>query len=174
MTLTVRPATKADIALLSRLGRETFEETFVEGFKLGYSASDLAEFIPRAYGETAIAAYFDNPAYGHFVAELDGEAVGYALVGPNGLEHEDARAGDGELKRIYLLKKAQGTGGGRDLYEACMAFLLRDGPRPIWLGVWSGNDKAQAFYAKRGFAKVGEYRFRVGETLDHEFIMRRP
>ena len=44
----------------------------------------------------------------------------------------------------------------------------------IWLGVWSGNDKAQAFYAKRGFAKVGEYRFRVGETLDHEFIMRRP
>jgi ribosomal protein S18 acetylase RimI-like enzyme len=173
MSLTVRPATRADIPLLSKLGRETFFETFVEGFRIPYSESDLAEFLPRAYGEAALEAYFDDPAYAHFVAEFDGAPVGYALVGPNGLPHEDARDGDGELKRIYLLKSAQGTGGGRALYEACTDFLLKDGPRRIWLGVWSGNEKAQEFYRKNGYAKVGEYRFRVGETLDHEFIMRR-
>ena len=173
MTLTVRTATAADCATLSRLGRDTFLETFIDGFKVPYSQSDLAEFIPAAYGEAAIAGYLANPAYQHFLAERDGEALGYALVGPNGLPHAEAKDGDGELKRIYLLNAAQGLGGGRALYDACVSWLEAQGRRPIWLGVWSENHKAQAFYAKNGFRKVGEYKFRVGETLDHEFIMRR-
>jgi hypothetical protein len=28
-------------------------------------------------------------------------------------------------------------------------------------------------YEKRGFVRVGEYGFKVGETIDHEFIFRR-
>jgi len=173
MTLTIRTATAADCAVLSRLGQDTFLETFIDGFKLAYSQSDLAEFLPVAYGEAAIAAYLANPAYQHFIAERDGQALGYALVGPNGLPHADAQDGDGELKRIYLLNSAQGLGGGRALYEAAISWLEAQGRRPIWLGVWSLNHRAQAFYAKNGFRKVGEYKFRVGETLDHEFIMRR-
>ncbi len=173
MSITVRPATLADVSILSDLGERTFRETFVEGFRLGYSSSDVAQFVPSAYGEPVIAAYFANPAFQHFVAEHDGSAVGYALVGPNGLPHEAARPQDGELKRIYLLNAAQGLGGGRALYDAAIGWLDRDGPRTIWLGVWSGNDKAQRFYEKNGFSKAGEYRFRVGETLDHEFIFRR-
>lgn len=173
MTLIVRPAAAEDCAQLSRLGRDTFLETFIDGFKVPYSKSDLAEFIPAAYGEAAICAYLANPAYQHFIAERDGEALGYALVGPNGLPHDDAKPGDGELKRIYLLNKAQGLGGGRALFEASIAWLEAQGRRPIWLGVWSVNHKAQAFYARNGFKKVGEYKFRVGETLDHEFILRR-
>ena len=173
MTLTVRTAAAADCALLSRLGHDTFLETFIDGFKVPYSKSDLAEFIPAAYGEAAIAGYLANPAYQHFIAERDGEALGYALVGPNGLPHAEAKDGDGELKRIYLLNAGQGLGGGRALFDACIDWLEAEGRRPIWLGVWSLNHKAQAFYAKNGFRKVGEYKFRVGETLDHEFIMRR-
>jgi ribosomal protein S18 acetylase RimI-like enzyme len=58
--------------------------------------------------------------------------------------------------------------------DAALAWLQRDGPGPLWLGVWSGNLKAQAFYAGYGFEKVGEYAFPVGATRDHEFILRRP
>jgi diamine N-acetyltransferase len=171
--VTIRSATPADAALLSWLGRETFLQTFVEDFKVPYSDSDLAEFIPRAYGEGVIAGYLADPAFHHFVAERDGEAIGYALVGPNGLPHADARPQDGELKRIYLLRSAQGSGAGRVLHEAALAWLEQRGCDVIWLGVWSLNLRAQRFYEAYGFTKAGEYRFRVGETLDHEFIMRR-
>ena len=54
-----------------------------------------------------------------------------------------------------------------------MAWMHGEGARRVWLGVWSGNVRAQQLYASRGFTKVGEYRFRVGETLDHEHILRR-
>jgi ribosomal protein S18 acetylase RimI-like enzyme len=54
-----------------------------------------------------------------------------------------------------------------------MAWLERDGPRTIWIGVWSENHGAQRFYARQGFEKVGEYGFAVGSTVDREFILRR-
>jgi ribosomal protein S18 acetylase RimI-like enzyme len=174
MSLIVRTAARADVPLLSFLGRETFVNTFVKEFSIGYSDQDLAEFLEASYGEAAIDRYFDKPDFQHFVAEKDGQPIGYALVGTNGLEHEDARPGDGELKRIYLLPEAKGSGAGQALYEASMAWLEKDGPRPIWLGVWSLNIRAQRFYEKNGFEKVGEYFFIVGQTRDHEFIFRRP
>ena len=77
------------------------------------------------------------------------------------------------MKRIYFLREAQGLGGGRLMFEAIMGWLETQGRRRVWLGVWSGNLKAQDFYFRNGFKKVGDYRFRVGETLDHEFILRR-
>ena len=39
--------------------------------------------------------------------------------------------------------------------------------------MWSENFGAQRFYGREGFEKVGEYGFRVGATVDHEFILRR-
>ena len=45
--------------------------------------------------------------------------------------------------------------------------------RTIWIGVWSENHGAQRFYVREGFEKVGEYGFKVGRTLDLEFILRR-
>jgi ribosomal protein S18 acetylase RimI-like enzyme len=44
---------------------------------------------------------------------------------------------------------------------------------PQYVGVWSENFGGQRFYARYGFKKVGEYGFRVGKTVDHEFIFKR-
>ena len=54
-----------------------------------------------------------------------------------------------------------------------MDWLQSDGPRAVWIGVWSENFGAQRFYERHGFEKVGEYYFPVGETRDLEFILRR-
>jgi RimJ/RimL family protein N-acetyltransferase len=62
---------------------------------------------------------------------------------------------------------------GRDLLNVAFDWLGENMPGPIWLGVFSGNIKAQDVYAARGFVKVGEYEFMVGDHRDHEFIMRR-
>ena len=43
----------------------------------------------------------------------------------------------------------------------------------IWLGVWSEKHRALRFYARFGFARAGEYDFHVGDTVDHEYILRR-
>jgi diamine N-acetyltransferase len=105
--------------------------------------------------------------------EAGGVPIGYALAGPCGLPHPNVTAACGELKRFYFLKEHQGGGLGKALFGEIMAWLLRDGPRDVWIGVWSENYGAQRFYERQGFAKVGEYGFAVGQTIDLEFILRR-
>jgi len=174
--IVVRPATAADAAALSALARETFVETFVSGFALPYAADDLAAFLEASYAPSAVAAWVaDADAQVLVAARADGgDLVGYAHVGANSLPQPEARAGDGELKRLYVRRGLQGSGLGRRLMDTAMALLLaRDAARVIYVGVWSGNLKAQAFYARYGFALCGAYKFAVGNTLDDERIMVR-
>ncbi len=43
--------------------------------------------------------------------------------------------------------------------------------RPVYISVWESNFRAQAFYMrKHGFAKVGEYDFRVENLQDSDFV----
>jgi ribosomal protein S18 acetylase RimI-like enzyme len=44
----------------------------------------------------------------------------------------------------------------------------------IWLGVNEENARAQRFYGKHGFERVGSKRFLVGGRLEHDWVMERP
>lgn len=166
----IRRAVPADAAALSALSVDTFVETFGHL----YPPEDLAYYLALAYAPESQAELIADPAYGVWLAEHDGRAVAYAVVGPAGLPHPEVAPGDGELKRLYVRAGGQGAGLGSRLFAEAMAWLERDGPRTLWIGVWSENHGAQRFYARHGFAKVGTYEFPVGRVRDLEFILRRP
>lgn len=167
----VRRATPDDAALLSELGTATF----IESFGQLYSPEDLQAFLDESHSVAAYAKVLaTDSGYALWVAEANGRAVGYAQAGACGLPHADVHPADGELKRLYLRRDAQNGGTGRALMDAAMAWLLRDGPRTLWISVWSENLGAQRFYARYGFVHAGEYEFIVGAQRDHEFIWRRP
>ena len=166
---TIRRATLADARVLSQLSERTFTGTFGHL----YADADLQTFLRESYAVEAYARVLADPACACWLLEADGEAVGYAMAGPCGLPHAAVMPGDGELKRIYLLPQAQGSGDGDRLFLAAMAWLERDGPRTLWIGVWSENHRALGFYARYGFEKAGEYEFIVGGSRDREFILRR-
>jgi ribosomal protein S18 acetylase RimI-like enzyme len=169
VSLVIRRAVPADAPTLSALGASTFVETFGHL----YSREDLQAFLDESHSVTAYEKLLASPAYALWLAEREGEAIGYALAGPCGLPHKDARPDDGELKRLYMSSSAQGGGIGAKLFEQALDWLERDGPRPLWISVWSENHGAQRFYARYGFEKAGEYEFPVGAQRDHEFIFRR-
>ncbi|AKC87332.1 GNAT family N-acetyltransferase [Pseudoxanthomonas suwonensis] len=169
MTLAIRRATADDAATLSQLAARTFTETFGHL----YPAEDLALFLRDAYAVEKQAVILSHPGYAVWLLEDDGLVVGHAAAGPCGLPHADVRPGDGELKRLYVLASHQNGGWGGRLFDAAERWLLRDGPRTLWVGVWSENLGAQRFYARHGFGKVGTYEFPVGRVRDLEFILRR-
>ncbi len=166
---TIRRAVPADAEALARIGAETFVETFGHM----YPPADLAAFLPYAYGLERTRADLADPAKASWLVEADGIVVGYALAGPCDLPHDAVTPACGELKRLYILKAHHGGGTGSRLLATVLAWLEQDGPRPLWIGVWSENFGAQRLYGRMGFEKVGEYEFAVGETLDREFILRR-
>lgn len=166
---TIRRATPVDADALSRIARDTFTETFGHL----YPAEDLRAFLDRTHAAAAYAERIADDATALWLLELDGEVVGYAWAGACHLPHPDVAAGDGELKCLYVLARAQNTGWGGRLFETALQWLQRDGPRTLWIGVWSQNLGAQRFYARYGFQKTGEYQFPVGRVRDDEFILRR-
>ena len=170
MTLAIRRATAQDAQVVSALAATTFTETF----GALYPPDDLAAFLREAYAVARQRTILSHPDYALWLLEDDGEAVGHIAAGPCGLPHPDAAPGDGEIKRLYLRQGWQNGGHGARLMDAAMDWLLRDGPRTLWVGVWSENHGAQRFYGRYGFGKVGEYLFPVGATRDLEFILRRP
>jgi len=167
----IRLARAEDAPALARLAEETFCETFVQGFEIGYPEADLAAFLKSSYALDAVAGWIADPRGQVLVVEDGGALIAYAQVGDNTLPYVGARPGDGELKRLYVRREAQGMGLGRILLERSLDWL---GARPILIGVWSENLKAQRLYGRYGFEKVGEYKFMVGLFEDPEFILRRP
>ena len=169
MAPAIRRATPADAAVLADVGARTFTETFGHL----YPDEDLQAFLRESHAPEAYARLLADPAYALWLLEDDGAAIGYALAGPANLPHPDLAPGDGELKRLYVLAGRQNGGWGGRLFEAAVAWLERDGPRPLWISVWSENLGAQRFYARHGFEKAGEYEFPVGRVRDREFMFRR-
>ncbi|MFT4254094.1 MAG: GNAT family N-acetyltransferase [Caulobacter sp.] len=169
MSTTLRRAVAEDAETLSALGARTFTETFAHL----YPPEDLETFLAYAYGLERTRRDLADPDKACWILEKEGTAIGYALAGPCGLPHADASPDHGELYRIYVLKAHQGGGNGSLLLNTALDWLERDGPRPLWIGVWSENYGAQRLYGRLGFAKAGEYFFPVGRVQDLEFILRR-
>lgn len=167
--LTIRRATTADAEALSRIGAETFSETFGHM----YPPQDLAAFLETAYAVEKSRRDLEDPDKAVWLVEAGGAVVGHALAGPCDLPHDEVTPACGELKRLYVLKAYQGGGTGSRLLAETLTWLERNGPRRLWIGVWSENYGAQRLYGRLGFEKVGEYDFIVGETRDREFILRR-
>jgi len=169
----IRPANDADARALGELGRQTFVDTFVTGFGIPYPADDLAAFLDASFAEETMRTKLKEPGAAWWVAERDGELLAFANAGPNTLPHPEARASHAELRRLYVSKAAQGLGLGTKLLHTALDWMEAHTDGPLWIGVWSGNLKAQKLYAAYGFEKAGEYQYPVGRWLDDEFILRR-
>ena len=169
----IRPARPEDAQALSDMGWRSFLDTFVDGFGIPYPETDLARFFEASWSAEAFSRKLEEPGAAWWVAERDGALLAFANVGPNGLPHPDAKAGETELRRLYVDKAAQGLGLGTALLETSLDWMATNTTGALWIGVWSGNLKAQRLYAAHGFEKVGEYQYPVGDWLDDEFILRR-
>ena len=198
----IRRATPADAEALSTLARTCFTQTFghlyapadLEAFLDEAYAPDVLRaeledpnratwFLFEDEADEGFSRPDPSPADHPLVPEAGDEApassashapIGYATACPANLPHPDVAPDDGELQRLYILQGYQGGGRGTLLLNTALEWLERDGPRTLWIGVWSENYGAQRFYARHGFEIVGDYSFMVGDHADHELITRRP
>lgn len=165
--LRLRSPTEADIPALSALGRESF----VDKFGHMYRPEDLAAFLDGTHSPAAVAGELANPERRYRLAEIDGALAGYCkLAVPSTLaEHDDARRPI-EIKQLYTAPGMTGQGIGAALMDWALAEARACRADAVQLSVWSGNEGAQRFYARYGFAKVADITFEVGEQVDEEYL----
>jgi diamine N-acetyltransferase len=173
----VRPATAADAPALAALAAITFP------LACPPHTSDAAKasFIAQHLSEQSFAAYLADDARALFVAEEDSGAeafVGYTMLVFGEPADQDVAGAirhrpSCELSKCYVHPDAHGTGVASALMERSLEAAAAGGADGVWLGVNEENAKAQRFYAKHGFARVGTKHFQVGNRLEDDWVMER-
>ncbi len=95
-----------------------------------------------------------------FVAEVEGEVVGFAA---GGAIREPFPAYDSELYTLYLLKKVQGRGLGKALLRTVVEALLEKGHRSMLAWVLEQNP-AVGFYESAGAQPLMTKQVEIGGT----------
>lgn len=161
-----RDAMPDDAALMARLGPRTFTETFGHL----YSPENLAAFL-EVHSVANWLAELSDPRFAVRLVELDGEAIGFAKLGPPSLPFE-TRAPAIELRQFYVLAPWQGRGVAATLMAWVLAAAADRGAEEIYLSVFIDNERARRFYERYGFEPVGRYDFMVGSHADEDIVMR--
>jgi len=171
ITTTTRTAGPDDAALLHSLAAATFALACPPGT----TAEAIAAFIAANLSEAKFRDYLADPARDLLLVELDGTAVGYSMLvaadpGDPDVAAVVTRRPAVELSKVYLLAEAHGTGASAELMRQSIAVAAARGAASVWLGVNQLNARANRFYEKSGFAKVGVKHFLVGDKLEDDFV----
>ncbi|WP_174286990.1 GNAT family N-acetyltransferase [Sphingomonas bacterium] len=145
--------------------------SFTETFGHLYTARDLATFLDRTFGPGGLPAQIGDPAYRIRLAVEGAAIAGFAKIGPVAFPGDWPERAI-ELHQLYVLSGHQGTGVGPTLMDWATDAARERGSSDMVLSVWVENDRARAFYERRGFVEVGRYVFRVGDHEDDDRLMR--
>ena len=140
MALLIRTADEDDLLAVLDVGHRTWPVTYGPIAGEDYVAMGLAKWWTRGATTPAIRAGRVT------VAEVDGEVVGIASVGPQ----ENHLV----LWKLYVLPGHQGGGIGSALLQSVVARARGDYSQ-IRLSYLDGNTSAEGFYRSKGFVEIG-------------------
>ena len=161
--------TVSDVSILRGIARDTFIETFSEANK----AEDIDRYLAKNFSEDQLARELSNPNSFFYVAEVNGNVVGYLKLNTAHAQTEPQAADALEIERIYVLSSYHGHGVGQALYHHAMSVAEDRKASYVWLGVWEHNHRALRFYEKNGFIAFGTHIFQLGNDQQTDILMKK-
>ena len=131
----------------------------------------MADYLAQNFSVARTEEELSSPANQFLRADLAGELVGYAKLHQGTAPEFVTGDRPVELSQIYVSADQQGHGVGRALMQGCIDAARESGCETMWLGVWERNSKAQAFYRRWGFRKVGTQSFLLGADVQTDWVM---
>lgn len=180
MVLSIRTAVAADAPQLAALAALTFPLACPPGSP----PEEIAAFVAQNLSVQVFHHYLADPVRALFVAQ-DAAGSGaeriLAYTMPVESPPSDAdvaavvSADDAtELSKCYAHPDTHGSSVTARIMAASLAWAQERGRGQVWLGVNSENLRAQGFYTKHGFTIAGTRSFRLGNRVEHDYVMVRP
>ena len=167
----IRKAATGDAKLLTDLSYTTFWDAFAHHPK--NAPDDLNHYMRQAFNVEQIETELSDPNSIFLIAELDDKPAGYAKLIVGRIEDGITASRPIELSRLYSHQEYLGKGVGQNLMDACFEFARSNGHDVMWLGVWEFNPRAQRFYEKNGFRRVGRHTFQLGSDPQTDLLMQK-
>ncbi len=169
-SLSLYAANPDDAAEYSRVARATFYDSYAA---LSDPAT-MATHLHRNFSEALQRAELEDPDNTVLVArEPDGRWAGFVSLRTGSPPPCVIAEAPLHLARIYAVRGWHGRGAGAFLLEAAIACARDGGFDSLWLQVWERNDRAQRFYAKHGFVKIGTHPYQFGDEWEDDLVLLR-
>jgi ribosomal protein S18 acetylase RimI-like enzyme len=168
----VLPATRADLPELADVAARTFPLACPPSV----TAENVAAFVAENLSHQRFAEYLTDPDRIVLAARDGSRIVGYAMLIRGVPDDDDVQRAVParpaiEVSKMYVLPESHGTGASSALMTEALTLARDTGYRCVWLGVNQENRRAQRFYAKHGFAVTGTKTFRLGASVENDFVM---
>ena len=150
------------------------DAAFLDTYAASLDGADLVAHCLKHNRAATFAGWATDPASVVTVAETEPvhAPIGYTVLTACDFP-VPPEPGDIELRRIYTLRQAYGSGVGQALITRAFEDAVRIGGRRMLLGVWDQNRRARAFYERQGFRVIGSRRFQVGREVHDDPIYAR-
>lgn len=163
----IRPGRAEDATNLSALAIQVWLQTYATG---GIS-SKISRFVLSEFSVKNFEALLARRSARVFVASVGENLVGYAVVSFGSQCPEDERVRV-ELVTLYVQEPFTRKAVGSRLLEQSESCAKQEGSS-LWLTVNSRNTRAIAFYAKRGYFKVGSTFFELEDEKHENLVLVR-
>lgn len=191
----MQDAVAADAEIIAKIGTLTFAASFAHSMP----AAHMQAYLDETYTPAAITKDLANKQNCFFVAKLNpalaagkSDVVGFIQMKLGTTEPclpQDLSMC--ELHRIYVSRDHLGEGVGQLMMERGLKWArdqlssarrldratgdgdddMEERKAGIWLGVWDENVKAQRFYSRWGFERIGGHDFVIDDTTQTDLIM---
>ncbi|HEX5577527.1 MAG TPA: GNAT family N-acetyltransferase [Gemmatimonadaceae bacterium] len=169
MKAMIRKATEADAKLLSEMALRIYLDTFAAQNR----PEDIEMHAAKSYTPEIQLAELRDASKTYLIAEVEGEAAGFAMVGTPESKLCNTCAAPIELFRFYVDKVWHGRGVAQTMMNAVDELARAMGGRTVCLGVWEHNDRAKRFYEKIGFRDIGSQPYVLGTDIQTDRVMVR-
>jgi putative acetyltransferase len=154
----IRPIEPADDAAMAAIIRAVMPEFGASGE--GFAINDPeVDWMSRAYSE---------PRHAYFVLDRDKRVLGGAGIAP--LAGGDADVC--ELRKMYFLPEARGTGAGTAMMARCLDAARAAGFARCYLETLCGMDAAMRLYERSGFLRIAGPMGATGHGGCNTFYLR--
>ncbi len=131
-------------------------------------ASDQIDYMVEKYqSEEAIGSQIID-GYKYYLAEVDGEYVGYIGMQP---QREDGKM---FIRKVYVLKEYRGLGIASRFFELANEIAKNEGLTTLWLTVNRQNIDSVAVYRHEGYETVREEDTPIGKGfVMNDYVMEK-
>ena len=166
MKLFLRTASIKDVALIADFARQTFETAFGPD----NDPEDMHAYLDACFTNDQINKELENPGIAYLLAYADNQVVGYVKLEAGPPPDYDAALKPVQLSRIYVASNLLGKGVGTQLMQLTLQECRQLGYESVWLGVWDQNLRAQKFYRRCGYKKIGKKSFILGSDTQVDTV----
>ncbi len=143
----------ADVSQASYLV-EMWNETFRQAYSDVHAQENIDAYCRTNFSINQAKAILKNSECTCIIAEKNGQAAGFSIFQhrQNPIKPFENPV---ELKQLYIRANEYGTGLGKRLVDKTFELMLMDDRLWVWLCVSNLNVRAQKFYNKYGFKRIG-------------------